>query len=200
MSRPQVPPQLRIMQLISGFANTSVLYTLVKTGVIEQMHQQPKTLSKLADACHLNPDVLYRVLRFAAVIGVVAQNEDQYFLTETGTLLLKDVPGSFHDFTLHAGSEPIQRSWQNLAYSLTTGDSAFEQVMGDNFMNYLNQHPEDATPFHQLMSRNTAMAALAITQAYDFSDFNTVCDIGGGEGRLAPKYSHSQSTSYRNSL
>ena len=148
------------------------------------MHQQPKTLSELADACHLNPDVLYRVLRFAAAIGVVAQNEDQYSLTETGTLLLKDVPGSFHGFTLHAGSEPIQRSWQNLAYSLTTGDSAFEQVIGDGFLNYLNQHPEDAAPFHQLMSRNTTMAAQAITEAYDFSDFNTVCDIGGGQGVL----------------
>lgn len=184
MSQPQAPPQLRIMQLILGFANTSVIYALVKTGVIEQMHQQPKTLSELADACHLNNDVLHRVLRFATVIGVVAQNEDQYSLTETGTLLLKDVRGSFQGFILHGGSEPIQRSWQNLAYSLTTGDSAFEQVMGDGFMNYINQHPEHATPFHQLMSRNTTMAARAITEAYDFSDFNTVCDIGGGQGVL----------------
>jgi hypothetical protein len=122
------------------------------------------------------------VLRFATVIEVVAQSEDKYSLTETGTLLLKDVPGSLHMGIFLVGSEPWQRSWQNLDHSLATGDIAFDQVMGDGFFEYLNQHPEYATPYHQWMNNSTKVASGAINEAYDFSNFSSVCDIGGGQG------------------
>ncbi len=150
VSQPQVPPQFRILQLSLGFANTAVLHALVKTGVIEQLREQPKRLSELAQACRLNADVLCRTLRFAAVIDVVTQDGEQYALTEVGRLLLKDVPNSLYMHTLLGGSELEQRSWQNLAYSLTTGDSAFDQVMGDPFFEYLDKHPEYGTLYHQM--------------------------------------------------
>jgi hypothetical protein len=184
MKQPQVPPHLRIWQLGLGFANTSVIHALVKTGVIEQLRDQPKKVSELADSCHLNLDVLNRVLRFAAVIDIISQSEDLYSLTEMGKLLLKDVPGSLYMGILLVGSEPWQHSWQNLVYSLTTGDIAFDQVMGDGFFNYLNKNPEYGTPYNQWMSISTAMASQAITEAYDFSSFNSVCDVGGGRGVL----------------
>lgn len=112
MNQPQATPPMRIWQVSLGFANTSVLHALVKTGVIEQMRRHPKTLPELADACQLNTDVLQRVLRFAAVIDVVVQCEGQYSLTETGKLLLKDVPGSLYAGILLVGSEPWQCSWR----------------------------------------------------------------------------------------
>jgi hypothetical protein len=135
-------------------------------------------------ACQLNQDVLYRILRFAAVIGVVEHNGSQYSLTETGTLLLRDVPGSLYMGILLVGSEPWQRAWQNLVYSLATGDIAFNQVMGEPFFEYIDKHPEYGTPYHQWMTISTTMAARAITEAYDFAPFNNVCDIGGGQGIL----------------
>jgi DNA-binding HxlR family transcriptional regulator len=76
----QVPPQLRIWQLALGFATTEVLYALVKAGVIEQLREQPKRLSELAQACKLNADTLYRTLRFASVIGVVTQEGEQLII------------------------------------------------------------------------------------------------------------------------
>ena len=117
-------------------------------------------------------------------LGVVEYNESQYSLTETGTLLLKDVPGSLYMGILLFGSEPWQRGWQNLAYSLTSGGVAFEQAMGDPFFEYLDKHPEYETPFHQWMTISTTLAARAIAEAYDFAPFNSACDIGGGQGIL----------------
>ena len=184
MNQPQIPPQLRIWQLGLGFANTAVLHALVKTGVIEQMRQQPQSLSDLAQACQLNPDMLSRALRFATVIGVVEQNGGQYALTETGTLLLKDVPGSVSMGLLLIGSEPWQRGWQNFAHSLATGDAAFDGAMGEPFFEYLDKHPEYGAPFNQWQTILTAMAAHAINEAYDFTAFGTICDVGGGQGVL----------------
>lgn len=178
------PPQAQLWQLGLGFANTAVLHALVKTGVIEQMREQSRTLSELADGGQLNADVLSRLLRFATVIGVVEHSDGLYSLTETGELLLKDVPGSLYMGVMLVGSEPWQRSWHIIAHSLTTGEPAFPEAMGDPFFEYLDKNPEYGTPYHQWMTISTTMAAGAITEAYDFSPFGSVCDIGGGQGIL----------------
>lgn len=184
MNQPQVPPQLRVWQLGVGFANTAVLHALVKAGVIEQLRDQPKRLPELAQACRLNADVLYRTLRFATVIEVVTLDGEHYALTDVGRLLLKDVPGSIYMAALFIGEEPWQNAWRNFAHALTTGDNAFEPVMGAGFFDYLDQHPEYGAPFNQWQTILTTMTARAITEAYDFTPFGTLCDIGGGQGIL----------------
>jgi len=184
MNPPQEPPQPRIWQLGLGFATTTVLSALVKAGVIEQLGEQPKTLPELVQACGLNADVPYRTLRFAAVIDVVTLNGEPYALTDVGRLLLKDVPGSLYMFLLLMGSEPWRNAWNNFSHTLATGDNAFEPVMGVGFFEYLDQHPEYGAPFNQWMTIRTSMAARAIADAYDFTPFGTICDIGGGQGIL----------------
>lgn len=182
MSQPQAPP--RIWQLVLGFANTAVLHALVKTGVIEALRAGPRRLAELAHARQLNADVLYRALRYAAVVDVVTQDGEQYALTETGRMLLEDVPGSLYMALLLGGSEPWQRAWQNLTHALTTGDNAFEQAMGARLFDYLDRHPEYGAPYNRWMTLSTSMAARAVAEAYDFSPFATVCDVGGGQGVL----------------
>jgi hypothetical protein len=184
MNPTQVPPQVRIWQIGLGFANTAVLHALVKFGVIEQLREQPKRLPELAQSCQLNADMLYRTLRFAAVLDVVTQDGEQYALTDVGRLLLKDVPGSLYMGLMLIGSKPWQSAWHNFAHSLTTGENAFEPVMGASFFEYLDQHPEYGAPFNQWQTILTTNAARAITDAYDFTPIGTVCDIGGGQGIL----------------
>ncbi len=189
MDTQPISPQSHIWQLGLGFSYTAVLYALVKTGVIEQLRQQSRSLPQLAQACELDPDVLYRVLRFAALIGIVEQAESQYTLTETGRLLLKDVPGSMVSAILLWGREEWQRTWQNLAYSLTTGGVAsgvvaFDRAMGVPMFDYIEQNPEFGAAFHQWMTGSSIQVAQAITTAYDFTPYRSVCDIGGGQGLL----------------
>lgn len=184
MNPQQVPPQVRIWQLGLGFAYTAVLHALIKANVIEQLRSQSRTLSELVQSCALNPDVLYRTLRFASVIGVVAQDGEHYSLTDVGRLLLKDVPGSLYMGLMLIGSEPWQKAWSNFAHALTTGEDAFEPVMHASFFDYLDAHPEYGEPFNQWQTIMTTMAARAVTEAYDFSPFKTICDVGGGQGIL----------------
>ena len=177
-------PQTRIWQLGLGFTNTAVLYTLVKTGVIEQLRHQPRSLAELAQDGGLDSNVLCRVLRFAAVLEVIEQNEDRYSLTETGRLLLKNMPGSVHHGVLLWGSEEFQRVWHNLAYSLTTGGAAFPEVMGSPAFEYFNKNLEFGAIFNQWMTDTSTQAAQAVTADYDFTPFRSVCDVGGGQGLL----------------
>ncbi len=184
MNPPQEPPQLRTWQLGLGFATTALLSALVKAGVIEQLGEQPRKLPELVQACGLNADVLYRTLRFAAVVDVVTLDGEQYALTDVGRLLLKDASGSHYLFLLLMSSEPWQNAWNNFSHALAAGDNAFEPVMGASFFDYLDQHPEYGAPFHQWMTIRSSMVAGAIADAYDFTPFGTICDIGGGQGIL----------------
>src|SRR5678816_2040887 len=49
---------------------------------------------------------------------------------------------------------------------------------------YFQQNPEDAAVFNNSMSAVTAHTNEAITSLYDFSQFGTIVDVGGGHGGL----------------
>jgi hypothetical protein len=167
-----------------GFANTNVIYALIKSGVIEQLRESSKTLEQLSSECKLNSDVLFRILRFAIAIDLIALSDDLYSLTDTGRFLLKDIPGSLYGGMMLIGTEPWQKSWNNLLQSLTTGEASFDKVMGSPFFDYLNMHPEYGEPYNKWMTTISVMASKTIPEAYDFSTCKTICDIGGGQGLL----------------
>ena len=184
MQNQSVPPNVQLRQLAGGFANTNVIYTLTKSGVTEQMRDSSKTVEQLADACNLDADVLFRVLRYAAGIGIISSSDGQYSLTESGRFLLKDIPGSMYQGIMLMGSEPWQKSWNNLISSMQTGESAFAQTMGSPFFKYLETNPDHADMFNSWMTANSATTAKVIPEAYDFTPYKTICDIAGGQGLL----------------
>ncbi len=179
---PSVPPQARFFQWMLGFSSLMVSHALVKAGVIEQLSDQPQTPDALASACGLHRQVLFRALRFATAIELTTRVGDQYSLTGLGRLMLKDTPGSLYNAVLISGGEPWMRSWLNFSYCLVTGESAFEHFMGALFFDYLEQHPEYGQPYHQQGSSFATITDPVIAATYDFSRFQTVCDIGGGQG------------------
>jgi hypothetical protein len=179
---PIVPPQARFFQWMLGFSSMMVSHALVKAGVIAQLGEQPQTVDALASACGVHREVLFRALRFARAVDIIAQEGDHYVLTVLGRILLRDTPGSLYNAILLAAGEPWTRSWQNFAYSLATGESAFGHVMGAPFFDYLEQHHEFGLPFHQQGSAMSQVTDPAIVAVFDFTRFLTVCDIGGGEG------------------
>lgn len=184
MERLSYSAQEKMWKLALGFANTAVLYALIKSEVVEELRFGSKTLDELVYACGIDPDVLFRTLRFAEVIEVITLQDGKYALSDMGKLLLKDVPGSLYYGLLLAGSDPWQQAWHNLTYSLTIGENAFEAAMGTPFYDYIDRFKQYGDPYNRWMSISTKMSANSIIEAYDFSTIVTVCDIGGGQGVL----------------
>jgi len=196
MEQSNFSPQEKLWKLALGFANTAILYGLVKSGVVEELRFDSKTLDELVYACGLNADVLFRTLRFAEVIEVIKMEDNKYGLSDMGKLLLKDVPGSLYYGLLLAGSDPWQQAWHNITYSLTIGENAFEAAMGIPFYDYMNRFRQYGDHYNQWMTISTKMSSKAIVEAYDFESFRSVCDIGGGQGillqTLLEEYPHLQ--------
>jgi SAM-dependent methyltransferase len=57
-------------------------------------------------------------------------------------------------------------------------------VYGTPFFDYLSNHPDDARIFNQSMSAGTSMRVAPLVEAYDFSRFRSIVDVGGGQGVL----------------
>lgn len=179
---PAVPPQARFFHWLQGWASLLLCHSLVKTGIFEQMAGHSRTVDELAEACQLHAPTLFRVLRMTTALEITAQEGDRYSLTGLGQAMLKDAPGSLYNNIAMLGSDAYQRPWQNFAYTLATGESAFTHVMGAPFFDYLEQHPELGIPFQQAQAAYSLMTDPPLAAAYDFSPFRTVCDVGGGQG------------------
>lgn len=184
MENQSLPPNFRARQLSAGFANSNVLYALAKTGVIEELRDGAKSLEQLAGKCNLDSGVLFRILRYAAGLGIISSENGQYALTDSGKFLLKDVPGSVHGGLMLSSRESERMSWRNLIHSLKTGESAFTHTMGSPFFEYIETDTEYAALFSEWMTANSMMEAEGIPPAYDFSPFRTIVDIAGGQGFL----------------
>ncbi|WP_051036031.1 methyltransferase [Stanieria cyanosphaera] len=80
--------------------------------------------------------------------------------------------------------------------SVQTGNSAFEEVYGANIFAYLQQNSQAATIFEQSMTDFSFYDRQAVLAAYNFAEFKTVVDVGGGKGSLLAgilqKYPHLQ--------
>ncbi len=88
------------------------------------------------------------------------------------------------------------RAWAEIDYSVKTGKTAFDKVYGEPVFDYLADHPEKARIFDAAMTGIHGREAHAVLDAYDFSAFGTIADIGGGNGSqissLLEKYASTQ--------
>jgi hypothetical protein len=115
-----------------------------------------------------------------ASIDVFREGKDGRFgLTPLAEYLQSGVPGSLRAFAIMQ-SELQYRAYGEVVHSVKTGETAFHLVCGQELFPYLTQHPTAAAVFDEAMTGYTTQVAAA----YDFSQFGTLVDVGGGHGTL----------------
>jgi hypothetical protein len=71
-----------------------------------------------------------------------------------------------------------------LEHSIRTGSPAVETLEPKGLWAYFDARPEEAAVFGRAMTAKAAAQIPAILDAYDFSRFGVIADIGGGRGHL----------------
>lgn len=178
-------PAARILQFITNFWSSRAVYVLAKLGIPDLLKSGPKTAEELASATKMHAPSLFRVLRALASIGVVSATDDGRFaLSPVSELLVTDAPGSLRWFTISELGQEHYPAWGNLMHSIKTGEIAFDNFFGVDIWKYFQQNPEEEAVFQNSMSGVTAATNEQIRSLYDFSNFGTVVDVGGGHGGL----------------
>jgi hypothetical protein len=115
-------------------------------------------------------------------MGVVAEDGfGRYSITPLGEELRHDRLGPMARFF---NTEHHWQAWLHLDHSIRTGERAFDFVYGMRNWDYYATRPVEAAIFDAAMSSLTGPVSAAVAAAYDFSPFEVVADIGGGDGTL----------------
>jgi O-methyltransferase domain/Dimerisation domain len=182
-TKDQLRPLLQ--QLIFGFFPSAVLSVAARLRIPDLVAAGPKSSDELADATNTHPPSLYRLLRALAYLGMLEESEPRRFgLTDMGELLRSDVPDSMWATTQLFCGEHVWRSWGDLMAGVQTGKPSHERGIGSEPFTDFAENPEAARNFNQAMSEGTLREAPGVLASYDFAQFSTLVDVGGGDGTL----------------
>ena len=161
------------------------LQVVAEMGVADILGAAPMSANALADRLKLHPDALARVLRLLATYGVFAETDGAFHHTPSSRLMRSDDPNSMRPWIRMMGAPINWSAYGAFDHALRTGTSARELFTdGDFFADYLPRHPETAKLFNESMASAARQRVKAVIDAYDFSPFDTIADIGGGRGHL----------------
>ena len=179
-----VPPPATLLQMMTGYWVSQALYVAAKLGVADLLADGPRPVEALAAATQTDTLSLRRVLRALASVGVFTEARPGTFaLTPLAALLQTRTPDSMRALAIMYAEEQY-RAWGDLLHSVQTGATAFERQFGTSYFAYLAQHPEADRVFNEAMTGWTTQLVGAVVDAYDFSPFQTIVDVGGGYGTL----------------
>jgi hypothetical protein len=180
---PEVPPQVTMLQIISGFWLSRAVYIAAKLGLADLVKKQPKSAEELAQATDTHAPSLYRMLRALANAGIFAEDKDQRFhSTSLAATLQNDLPGSLRFFAMTELGEEHYPAWEHALYSVKTGEIAFNHRFGMPMWEFFAGNPENARIFYNAMANLTTLANEAILSSYNFSPFSKTVDVAGGHG------------------
>jgi hypothetical protein len=118
-----------------------------------------------------------------SAIDVFSEDQNGSFaLTALGTTLRSDVQDSVRDRAVFYGGPDMWKVWGHLMHSVKTGGSAFEHAHKEVFFEFLSKHPEVSAPYNRYMTKTSGQHIEALLKAYDFSQFRSLVDVGGGHG------------------
>lgn len=174
-----------LRNLLVGHIPVQLACAMAGLGLADLLADGPMTVDELSAAAKARPDLLRRLVRGLADIGLVTlEDDDRVSATEMGALLRSGTAGSMRDLALYRGG-PSYTSWGKLEHTVRTGEPAFEAALGAPFFSYMRDHPEDGAAFDGGMTRLSLDIIDEALARYDFSVARRILDVGGGRGHFA---------------
>ncbi len=178
-------PGRQMYDHIMGDIRFHLIHAVTELGIADHIAAGVHSVDILAEVAGVNADVLHRVLRALASFGVFVETDERHYdFTDQARFLCNDAQGTLRDFLLYFGSDWRRRTWDQLPDTLSTGEPCFDLAFGEPVFEHFQKHPDRAVIYNNVQSSNSVVVSPQIAAAYDFSQFNTLMDVGGGHGSL----------------
>jgi hypothetical protein len=183
---PDTPPPFFYFDKLLSLWQLHTLRACCELGIPDLLGGGPVPLEVLAEKSGAKPETLYRMMRALANLGVFAETAPGTFgHTVLSELLQSGVPGSMHWMLIAELAPERFPAWFALPDSIRTGETAYENVVGKPLWEYYrDDNPAQGEAFSRWMTGASHAIIDAIHQAFDFSRYETVVDIAGGQGAL----------------
>lgn len=202
--RPATDPLESAMALVGRTAQLrgQAVYAGVKLGVVDLVGNGPKSAAEVASTLDLADDHTERLLRALSVYGVLDEDDGRFALTPVGERFRTDHAESVRDYLMFYYDPRRFAAVRHLPEVVADGDATSYDLEFDKGMFELFQdHPAFGEVFNgmqDLSSLGETARILETLSAVDFSQFSTVCDVGGGYGdllcRLLDRHPHLEGT------
>ncbi len=183
--QPSLPPHGVIFQMLQGLWIAHIVSVLAKLKIPDMVAAVPKSSHELAQELGVESHCLDRVLRTASALGLLTvDGAGRFQQTALSNVLRSDSEPSLRGVATFFSDEWHTRAWEHLLEVVRIGRPAIDLLYGLSFFEYFAKHPEHASNFFLGMTNFSSMEGPAVAEAYDFTRFQSVCDVGGGLGLL----------------
>ena len=127
----------------------------------------------------------------------------RYTLTQLGTMLRTDEPGSMRAWARVILGDELDRAWQALPHAMRTGENTFYNVFGTDLWSYFSTHLDRSNLLNAAMQSLTQGVNAAVGTHYPFGNFGWVVDVVVATERCYCQFWHAnqpcgaRSSSYR---
>ena len=181
----ELPPHAQLVHMGRAFMVSKVLYAAAKLGLADELAEGQRSAAELANSLNVHAPTLHRLMRTLAGLGLLAEQDAQRFaLTPLGAALKTGAPGEARSSLLWFGGPWASGAWDQIMYALETGKSGMEKAHGMTLFDCLAQHPKFASLFSETMTGLHGAEPPAVAEAYDFSSFGIIVDVGGANGNM----------------
>jgi O-methyltransferase domain/Dimerisation domain len=178
-------PQAQLVEMAMAHSVSRLLYVAAELNLADHLDRGLKTAAELAEPTRTDARSLYRLMRTLSSLGLFTEDPTHRFsLTSMGKALKTGTADSVRTSVLTLAGDTFTRAHEQLLHSVRTGKSGFEKVFGAPLFEWLAKHPIEAAMFNETMVGIHGAEPAAVAAAYDFSDFNTITDVGGSTGNM----------------
>lgn len=184
LNRKLFPGSVVLYEQFQAFWLMQPLYIAAKLDIAGFLKNGPLTVEELARLSSSDPAALYRIMRALASSGIFRENEGKRFGQNSRSRALLEGDGSMRHMIIHHLGQINWSANANLLHTVKTGENAFTNLYGTDIYPYLQKDTDELKRFEKSMNDLSALAMGPVLSRYDFGKFNTIADIGGGEGML----------------
>jgi acetylserotonin N-methyltransferase len=181
-----VPDPNPVLDLLSGFRQSAVLFAAVHLGVFDRLEHGASEAVPLARELGCNADALERLLDTLAGLGLLTAGP-RYALTPTAqTYLTRSSPRRMTGYIVYS-LRALWPMWGHLADAIREGSNRWKQAFGLEgplFANFFRTD-EDRREFLLGMHGFGQISSPHVAEAFDLSRFTHLVDLGGATGHLA---------------
>lgn len=176
-------PVSELMMLINGYQVSQMVHVAATLGIADLLKDGRCSSAEIAGAAGAHPPSMYRLLHALTSVGVLEEHADGHFsLTSVGQCLRSDSPNSRAAWARYAGRPYVWQSWGRMLHSVTTGEDAFRHLHGCGVWDWRAGRPDESSLFDAAMTELSGAVVETIAASLDFSRWECIVDVGGGQG------------------
>lgn len=185
MPEPVETPAAALMRLMNGYRISQAIHVAAELRLADFIGDEPLTADEIAPRVGAHAPSLYRLLRALSTVGIFHEVDDKRFVASASSDLLRtDHPKSLLGWAGYIGRPHHREVWGHLLHSVRTGQDAPHHLWGVDLWQSHADKPEEIASFNAGQAAVARTAAPAIIEAYDFSKFARIIDVGGANGAL----------------